>query len=211
MKSRFTIAAALALAAATILTVAACGSAVSGSAQANSAAETSSSVSGGSSTSARSSTTAGTTGGKASVTAVPTDLSELTALLSDLPTNVTLPSDLTIPTDFSIPSELTDLNIPGYNSACLSVYSAYASISLALLPALLGGNGSFDAGSLQSALSSIGGNVPPELAPDIQELSDVAAAANGKSLSDASQLFEDPKFTAAQQHIEDWTTANCGG
>ena len=208
MKSRFAIAAALALAAATILTVAACGNAVSGSAQANSAAETSSPVSGGSSTSTRSSTTAGSTGGKASVTAVPTDLSELTALLSDLPTNVTLPTDLT---DFSIPSELTDLSIPGYNSACLSVYSAYASISLALLPSLLGGTGSFDAGSLQSALSSIGGNVPPELAPDIQELSDVAAAANGKSLSDASQLFEDPKFTAAQQHIQDWTTANCGG
>jgi len=105
--------------------------------------------------------------------AIPTDLSELTSMLGDLPTGGEIPTDLgdlgsllsdlptdSIPTDFG---DLTNLNIPGYNSACLSVASAYASISFALLPALLGGSENFNAGDLEKTVNSLSGNVPPEL------------------------------------------------
>jgi|GEM_PF-1591587 len=207
MRSRSTITAALALAAATILAVAACGSSVTGSAQVNTAAaQTVTSSSTSESTSPAESTNA---------TALPTDLSELTALLGDLPTDLSIPTDFSLPSELSglsIPSDLGNLtNIPGYNRACLSVASAYASISLALLPALFGGTDQFNAGDLQTTLSSLGSNVPPELAPDIQTLADVAASASGKSLTEAAALFESEAFTTAQNHIDAWLTLNCGG
>jgi hypothetical protein len=136
-------------------------------------------------------------------------LSELTSLLSDLPTDLSLPSDF--PSDLSIPSDLGDLNIPGYNPECLTVSLAYASIFLATYPALLGGDGSFDASELQKAIGDLSGQVPPEIAGDIQALSEVAAEANGKTLTEVGQLFESDKFTTATDNIEAWTNANCGG
>lgn len=209
MRSRSTIIAALFLAAATIVTVAACGSTVTGSAELNTtAAQTVTSTS-----STRTSTSSEETS-DSSTRSVPTDLSELTALLSGLPTDLSIPTDFTLPTDFTIPSDfadLTNLNIPGYNGACLSVASAYASISLALLPALFGGNDGFNAGDLQKALDSLGSNVPAELVPDFQTMASVAAEANGKSLTEASQLLDGDEFTTAQSHIDAWLTANCGG
>jgi hypothetical protein len=136
---------------------------------------------------------------------LPTDLSELTALLSGLPTDLSLPSDL------SIPSDLGDLNIPGYNPECVTVALAYGSILLATYPALLGGDGAFDATQLQKAISDLSGQVPPEIAGDIQALGEVAAEANGKTLTEVGQLFESDKFTTATDNIEAWTNANCGG
>src|SRR6478735_5934439 len=200
MKKRSTITAAFALAAATILTVAGCGSSVSGSAQPNPAAQTAELPS-------------------VDLTLpsdLPSELSELNSALSDLPTDLTIPTDfptdLTFPTDFTVPTEfsdLTNLSIPGYNSDCLSVASAYASISLALLPALFGGTEQFNAGDLQNSLDSLTGQVPDELAPDIQALAEVATEAGGKSLTDAAGLFESEKFTTAQNNIDQWLTANC--
>ena len=87
--------------------------------------------------------------------------------------------------------------------------SAYASISLALLPALFGGTEQFNAGDLQNSLDSLTGQVPDELAPDIQALAEVATEAGGKSLTDAAGLFESEKFTTAQNNIDQWLTANC--
>jgi len=144
---------------------------------------------------------------------IPSDLpTELSALLSGLPTDISLPSDF--PTDISIPSELSDLgnlNIPGYNPACLTVSLAYASIFLATYPALLGGSEVFDAGDLQKAINDLSAQVPPEIAGDIQALNEVAAEANGKTLTEVGELFNSEKFTTATNHIEAWTTANCGG
>ena len=205
MRSRSTITAALALAAATILAVAACGSSVTGSAQPNTAvAQTME-------TSAPEVTDA---------TDIPTDLSELTSMLGELPgdvsvpselndlTNLSLPSDLTFPSDLS---DLTNLEIPGYNSECLSVASAYASISLALLPVLFGGTEQFDAGELQASLDSLSGSVPDELKGDIQTLSDLAAQAGGKTLTEAAEILDSSEYTAASDNIDAWITANCGG
>ncbi len=212
MRTRSTIIAAFSLAAVTILAVAACGSSVSGSATPNPAAE---------SVSIPSSTDVSLPSELTDATAVPTDLSELTSMLGDLPTGGGIPTDLgdlssllqdlptgALPSDLS---DLTNLNIPGYDSACLSVASAYASIALALLPALFGGTDNFDATDLQNTVNSLSGNVPEELAPDIQALGEIAADASGKTLSEASQLFEDPKFTNAQDHIDAWLNANCNG
>ena len=53
------------------------------------------------------------------------------------------------------------------------------------------------------------GQVPDELAPDIQALAEVATEASGKSLTDAAGLFESEKFTTAQNNIDQWLTANC--
>jgi hypothetical protein len=214
MRSRSTVTAALALAAVTILAVAACGSTVSGSAAVNTAAA----VSVESSTSASSQSTESTestqsteTADQTTPTALPTDLSELTALLSGLPTDLSLPSDLSDLSDLSIPSDLGDLNIPGYNPACVTVALAYGSILLATYPALLGGDGAFDATGLQKAISDLSGQAPPEIAGDIQALGEVASEANGKTLTEVSELFDGDKFKTASDHIEAWTNTNCGG
>jgi hypothetical protein len=209
MRSRSTVTAALALAAVTILVVAACGSTVSGSAAVNTAAaasiESSTTASTESTTSTESTDSSRATSEAPTPTALPTDLSELTALLSGLPTDLSLPSDL------SIPSDLGDLNIPGYNPECVTVALAYGSILLATYPALLGGDGAFDATQLQKAISDLSGQVPPEIAGDIQALGEVAAEANGKTLTEVGQLFDSDKFKTASDHIEAWTNTNCGG
>ena len=137
MRSRSTVTAALALAVATILAVAACGSSVSGSAAVNTAAAASIESSTSATTESTESTQSTETADQTTPTALPTDLSELTALLSGLPTDLSLPSDLS---DLSIPSDLGDLNIPGYNPACVTVALTYWSILLATYPALVGGH-----------------------------------------------------------------------
>jgi len=201
MRNRSTVTAALALAAATILTIAACGSSVTGSAQPNQAAAASAE----SETSQTPETSARTTEDLSVPTELPTDLSDLTADLSALQS--------LLPSDLAIPSELTDLSIPsnlGLDSPCLTVALAYASVGLALLPAL-GGTGNFDATQLQSAVTSLAEEVPSELAGDVQALAEVAQEANGKSFTDVIALTESEKYTTATKHIEDWTSTNCGG
>ena len=201
MRNRSTVTAALALAAATILTIAACGSSVTGSAQPNQAAA----VSAESETSRTSETSERTSEDLSVPTELPTDLSDLTADLSALQS--------VLPSDLSIPSDLTDLSIPsnlGLDSPCLTVALTYASVGLALLPAL-GGTGNFDATQLQSAVTSLGKEVPSELAGDVQALAEIAQEANGKSLIDVSTLLDSDKYTTATKHIEDWVSTNCGG
>ena len=207
MRNRSTVTAALALAAATILTIAACGTSVTGSAQPNQAAAVSaeSETSQTSGTSRSAQTSARTTQDLSVPTELPTDLSDLTAELSALQS--------VLPSDLSIPSELTDLSIPsnlGLDSSCLTVALAYASVGLALLPAL-GGTGTFDATQLQSAVTSLSSEVPSELSGDVQALAEVAQEANGKSLIDVSTLLDSDKYTTATKHIEDWVSTNCGG
>ena len=207
MRSRSTITAALALAAATILAVAACGSSVTGEAQANSAAAEIQSAVDSASVSIPSDLT--------DQTAVPTDMDELTSMLGELPTEFSVPSELSdLPTDLSFPSdlsELTDLSIPGYSGDCIAVASAYASVTFALLPVLFGGSDQFDASELQTTLDSLSGSVPPELADSIQTLSDLASEASGKSLTEASQILDSAEWTAASDQIDAWITDNCGG
>jgi len=203
MRNRSTVSAALALAAATILTIAACGSSVTGSAQPNQSAAASAD-----SETSQTSRTSETSERTSEELTIPTDLSqlsaELSALQSGLPSDLSIPSDLGIPSDLSIPSNL------GLDSPCLTVALAYASVGLALLPAL-GSTGTFDATQLQSAITSLAAEVPPELAGDVQALAEVAQQANGKSFTDVIALVDSEKYTTATKHIEDWTTANCGG
>jgi hypothetical protein len=213
MRTRSTIIAAFCLAAATILAVAACGTSVSGSAQPNPAAETVS-IPSSSDISLPSELTADT--------AVPTDLSALTSMLGNLPTGGEIPTDLgglnsllqdlpsgALPSDLG---DLTNLNIPGPAAGCLPVVGAYSSVSLALLPVLFGGSDAFNSADLEKALSSLNtGDVPAELVPDIQALGEVAAEANGKSLTEVSDLLNSEKYTTADKHISDWLDANCNG
>jgi len=210
MRNRSTVTAALALAAATIMTIAACGSSVTGSAQPNQAAVASagSETSSETQTSETSQTSERTSEDLSVPSELPTDLSQLSsdlsALQSVLPSDLSVPSDLGLPSDLSIPSDL------GLNSPCLTVALAYASVGLALLPAL-GGSGTFDATQLQSAITTLAADVPAELAGDVQALADVAQEANGKSFTDVVALVDSEKYTTATKHIEDWMTANCGG
>jgi len=204
MRNRSTVTAALALAAATILTIAACGSSITGSAQPNQSAAASAE-------SVTSETSERTSEDLTIPTEFPTDLSQLSQLSADLSAlQSALPSDLSIPSDLGLPSDLSIPSNLGLDSPCLTVALAYASVGLALLPAL-GGTGTFDATQLQSAITSLAAEVPPELAGDVQALAEVAQEANGKSFTDVIALTESEKFTTATKHIEDWTTANCGG
>jgi len=194
MRTRSTVTAAFALAAATILAVAACGSSVTGSAQPNSAAAVAASVE-----------------------------TELSGLLSDLPTAVptdlTIPTDFTLPTDFTVPTDisgledLTNLDIPGYSSECLSVSLAYLAVTFAPFATLAGGSSQYDAADLQKAFDDLKSQatIPPEIAPDIQALEEIAQQASGATLSDAGALFESEKFTTASNNISSWLDKNCGG
>ena len=124
-----------------------------------------------------------------------------------------MPTDLSLPTDFTPcrPRELTNLNIPGYNSDCLSVGLAYAGICLA----------TYSRGCWAAARPSTRGTAEDDhgprragssrRSPATSGARQVAAEANGKSFTEVSKLFESEKFTTATKHIEDWMTANCGG
>ena len=196
MRSRHALTAALALSVVTILTVAACGSSVQGSAQVNTAA-------------AETMTSAETTSertGRPSVDA--TELSDLSSMLEDLPTDLTMPSDF--PTDLTFPS---DLNVPGYNNACISVSLAYLSVTLAPLATLTGGSSEYDASQFKQALEDLrnSGEIPPEIAPDIDALATLADQAGTGSLSDAAQLFESQEFVTASDNVSKWVETNCGG
>ncbi|WP_420122957.1 hypothetical protein [Nakamurella sp.] len=201
MRSRRTLTAALALSVVTILAVAACGSSVQGSAQVNTAAaETATSAA----------TTSDRTSDRTSRETAPTDLSDLSSMLNDLSTELSVPTDLSLPSDLTFPTELTDLtDIPGYNSDCLTVSFAYLGIGLAAF-GTLGGQGTYDAAELKKSLDELTASVPPEIAADVQALNEVAAEANGKSLAEAGQLFESDKFTTASDNISKWLDANCG-
>jgi galactitol-specific phosphotransferase system IIB component len=202
MRSRRALTAALALSVVTILAVAACGSSVQGSAQVNTAAaETATSAE----------TTADRTTERTSRATEPTDLSDLSSMLNDLTTELSVPTDLSLPSDLTFPTELSDLtDIPGYNSDCLTVSFAYLGIGLAAF-GTLGGQGTYDAAELKKSLDELTASVPAEIAADVQALNEVAAEANGKSLAEAGQLFESEKFTTASDNISKWLDANCGG
>jgi hypothetical protein len=129
-------------------------------------------------------------------------------MLNDLSTGLTVPSDF--PTDLSLPS---DLNIPGYTSACISVSLAYLSVGLAPLATLAGGSSPYDASQLTQALADLrsSGEIPPEIAPDIDKLATLADQASTGSLSDAAQLFQSQDFVTASDHISAWLDTNCSG
>ncbi len=199
MRSRHAIIAALTLGVVTILTVAACGSSVQGSAQVNSsAAETLTTSSSEHTTRTR------------TATAEPTDLSDLSSMLNDLSTELSVPTDLSFPTDLG---DLSNLNIPGYDSSCISVSLAYLSVTLAPLATLTGGSGQYDASDLKNALAELrnSGDIPPEIAPDIDKLAALADQAGSGSLSNAAQLFESQDFVTASDNISKWLDSNCGG
>lgn len=198
MRSRHALTAALALSVVTILTVAACGSSVQGAAQVNStAAETM--------TSAESSTTR-----TARPSVEDTELSDLSSMLNDLST-VSVPTDF--PTDLTFPTDFSDLNIPGYSNACISVSLAYLSVTLAPLSTLAGGSSQYDATELKKALEDLrnSGEIPPEIAPDIDKLAALADQSASGSLSDAAELFQSPDFVTASDNISAWLDSNCSG
>ncbi|ACV78243.1 hypothetical protein [Nakamurella multipartita] len=201
MRSRHALTAALALSVVTILTVAACGSSVQGAAQVNSAAAETM-------TSAESSTTSSARTTRPTVE--DTELSDLSSMLNDLST-VSVPTDF--PTDLTFPTDFSDLNIPGYSNACISVSLAYLSVTLAPLSTLAGGSSQYDASELKKALEDLrnSGEIPPEIAPDIDTLAQLADQSGSGSLSDAAQLFQSPDFVTASDHISAWLDTNCSG
>ena len=191
MRSRHALTAALTLGVVTILTVAACGSSVQGSAQVNAAA-------------AESATSAQTTSqrtGRTSVNA--TDLSELSSMLNELSTELSVPTDLSLPSDLTFPTELSGF----YNDDCLAVVAGYAAIA----GAILGGSSTVEGQDLQQYLDQFGGEVPAELAPDVQALKEIAEEAQGKDLLALGELFSSEKYTTADAHVQAWIEANCGG
>jgi hypothetical protein len=200
MRSRSTITAAFALAAATILAISACGSSVGGSAAVNAAAAqtltstttSSTSTSRTSTSSTRTTTADSTTDGTTSHGSTPaTDLTDLT--------------DLTALTDLS--------GLTGYSGACINVSLTYLAATVAPFATLAGGSTPYDGSDLQKQLDSLKteSDIPTEIAPDLQAIEEVTSQANGASLSDAGALFSSDKFTTASDHISKWLTANCGG
>lgn len=197
------IVAAVIAVAATVLAVTACGASVSGSPQPNAAAVTSAATT----TTAESTTTRDTpttsddesTTSRPSRPSEPTDLTELTDVT--IPTDLTDLSDLTIPTD-----------IPGFSGECAAVSVAYLAVVFAPLAAL-DSSGTYDAAELEKALNELNASaeIPAELAPDFQALTQLAQEANGKSIEEAGNLFSSEQFTGPSDNISKWVEANCGG
>jgi len=189
MRSRSTITAAFALAAATILAVTACGGSVSGSAAVNSAAaQTLTSTSEPSTSTSQTSSTRTTT--------------------SESSTSDTTTSDESTTSEDSSEVDLSDLQ--GFGGACISVSFAYLS---AITAATGAGTTPYDGTDLQQQLDSLttDAEVPPEIVADLQAIKEVATEASGASLSDAGALFSSEKFTTASDNISKWLDANCGG
>jgi hypothetical protein len=213
MRTRSTVTAAFALAAATILAVAACGSSVSGSAQPNSAAV----VAGASSetTSGPATTPGGTSDRLTLPTAIPTNLSDLASELSGLATAIPTDPNLSKLQDLTslVPSGVIPSALLGLSATCAPVYGL--TVVLQLMPYLtaLGGQTVYDGSDLDSALKDLteaSGQFPPEIAKDIQAIADVAKAADGKTYAEADELLKGEKFTTAAKDISDWYKANCG-
>lgn len=97
-----------------------------------------------------------------------------------------------------------------FNSGCLAVAGAYASIGMAMLPSLTG-TGTYDAGQISRAITGLGGSVPPELKGDFETLGAAAQAAQGKSLTDAATILGADGPTKASNDISKWMDKNCGG
>ena len=213
MRTRSTVTAAFALAAATILAVAACGSSVGGSAQPNSAAAVA-----GAESMSEPATTAGGTSRLTLPTAVPTNLSDLASELSGLATAI--PTDLSVPNlsnlqDLTslVPSGVIPSALLGLSATCAPVYGL--TVVLQLMPYLtaLGGQTVYDGSDLDSALKDLtdaSGQFPPEIAKGIQAIAEVAKAADGKTYAEADELLKSEKFTTAAKDISDWYKANCG-
>jgi len=192
MRSRSTITAVFALAAATILAVGACGSSVSGSAAVNSAAAqtlTSTSESSTSTSSTRTTT-------------------------SEESTSDTTTSEESTETTETYATDLTDLSgLGGFGGACINVSLTYLAATVAPFATLAGGSTPYDGSDLQQQLESLKSEaaIPPEIAGDLQAIEEVTAEANGASLSDAGALFSGEKFTTASDNISKWLDTNCGG
>jgi len=187
MRSRSTITAAFALAAATILAVGACGSSVSGSAAVNSAAQvlTSTSESSTSTSSTRTTT-------------------------SEESTSDTTTSEDSTETTETEATDLTDLSGLGFGGACISVSFAYLG---AITAAAGAGSTPYDGSDLAQQLDSLTSeaDIPPEIVDDLQAIKEVATEANGASIEDAGALFSSEKFTTASDNISAWLDANCEG
>jgi len=97
-----------------------------------------------------------------------------------------------------------------FDSNCLPVGGSYASIAMAMLPAL-GGSGTYDAGSVTKAIGGLGGDIPLELKVDFEALRQAAQSAQGKSFRDAIEILDAPGPAAATDHISAWLDKNCGG
>ena len=96
------------------------------------------------------------------------------------------------------------------NPDCMGVLSAYSTIALALLPTLSGGQGTYNATDIASAISGLGGKVPDALKGDFETLGNAAKAASGKSMTEAGAILGTPAVSAASDDITKWTDANCG-
>ena len=217
MATRSSVSAALALAAATIVLAAACGSQVAGVPAPNPAAVASAVVSEIPSQATDLTLTSWTT--ELSMTAdfdITTDvtslseLPELSALLTELPTDLT--DDLTelgIPTDLSIPTELSE--VLNFSEPCIAITFALAGIGFATLSAYLGGSDAFDSAALTQSVEELAAAAPPELAADVQALREVAASTAGQTLSEVGAILSGEKYTVATDNITAWTEATCSG
>jgi serine-aspartate repeat-containing protein C/D/E len=198
MRSRSTITAAFALAAATILAVGACGSSVSGSAAVNTAAaQTLTTTSESSTSTSRTSSTRTTTSEEST--------SDSTTSEESTETTGTSETELT---------DLTDLSgLGAFGGACLNVSVTYLAAAVAPFATLAGGSTPYDGSDLQEQLDSLKTEaaIPPEIAGDLQAIEEVAGEANGATLTDAGALFSSEKFTTASDNISKWLDTNCGG
>lgn len=198
MRSRSTITAAFALAAATILAISACGSSVTGSAAVNSAAAQTL-------TSTSESTTSTTSTSRTSTSSTRTTTSESST------------SDSSTSEESSTSeSEETSIDLSGlggFGGACINVSLTYLAATVAPFSTLAGGSTPYDGTDLQEQLNSLKSeaDIPPEIAGDLQAIEEVTAQANGATLSDAGALFSSEKFSTASDNISKWLDANCGG
>ncbi|MTD13492.1 hypothetical protein GIS00_05985 [Nakamurella sp. YIM 132087] len=111
------------------------------------------------------------------------------------------------------PTQDTGGGIIGDQGTCMTVASAYGSVSGLLMQALYAGDltGDFDAAPVLVAVDQAIEVLPAELAPTFQALGEAVRSVDGQPVVDAQKVVDDPVMSTAMRQVEDWVATHCNG
>ena len=116
-----------------------------------------------------------------------------------------------VPTAASSKAGAADSNERADAVECLSAAGAMSAVSNGFLPVLQERSGpeAFDPTSVINGLATALPNAPAVIQPDIDKISAAAVSLKGKTLDDATKVFNSPDVAAATAHLEAWTSDHC--
>lgn len=94
---------------------------------------------------------------------------------------------------------------------CLSAANALSAVSSGFLKVLQEQTGPepFDPASVISGLAQARLQAPAAIQPDLDRISGAATSLKGKTLDDATKVYNSPDVAAATSHLESWVPDHC--